>query len=419
MIAEILITGDEIRSGSLVDRNSAYIAQMLEEAGTQVVRHSCVGDDHERIVTVLQEISARSNIAVVTGGLGPTVDDITAAAAAKAADVEMLLNPRALKSIKRFFQRRRRPFTDSNKKQAILPAGAECLCNPVGTAPGFQLRIGQTDFFFLPGVPSEMQHLLNSEVIPRVLTMQAEDRSNRLTVTLSTFGLTESATNEQLSGFEHLFPQIKLGFQVKFPEIHVKLYAVGPNEDLLQSQLQKAVHWIYEKLGPKVFSDTGESLEKAVGHLLYEKHATLAVAESCTGGLISDLITNVPGSSDYFILTTVTYSNQAKMEILGVAAETLNRQGAVAEKTAKEMALGVKRLSGATYGLSTSGVAGPGGATDAKPVGTVCIGLATSRSVIGRRFNFNFNDRRMNKQIFAATALELLRQELLSSGGKT
>lgn len=419
MIAEILTTGDEIRSGALVDSNSAYIAQILEGAGVEVVRHSCVGDDLEKIMTILQEIGSRSDIAVVTGGLGPTVDDITAAAAARAAGVELVLNPRALASIEKFFKRLQRPVTDSNKKQAMLPDDAECLCNPVGTAPGFHLIMGRCDFFFLPGVPFEMQRMLDNEVIARVLKTQTEGPRVRLTRTLATFGLTESATGEKLAGFERLFPQIKLGFRAKFPEIHVTLYAGGPDEERLQKQLKQAVDWIFDKLGDKVFSDAGGSLEKAVGNLLNENNATLAVAESCTGGLISDLVTNVPGSSDYFVFSAVTYTNQSKMNILGVAAETLDRHGAVAVETAKEMAWGVKHVSGATYGLSTSGIAGPGGATDAKPVGTVCIGLATPQSVTGRRFNFTFNDRRMNKHIFAATALELLRRELLSIGGRS
>jgi nicotinamide-nucleotide amidase len=264
-----------------------------------------------------------------------------------------------------------------------------------------------------------MQRMLDNEVIARVLKTQTEGPRVRLTKTLATFGLTESATGEKLAGFERLFPQIKLGFRAKFPEIHVTLYAGGPDEERLQKQLKQAVDWIFDKLGDKVFSDAGGSLEKAVGNLLNENNATLAVAESCTGGLISDLVTNVPGSSDYFVFSAVTYTNQSKMNILGVAAETLDRHGAVAVETAKEMAWGVKHVSGATYGLSTSGIAGPGGATDAKPVGTVCIGLATPQSVTGRRFNFTFNDRRMNKHIFAATALELLRRELLSIGGRS
>jgi nicotinamide-nucleotide amidase len=413
MIAEILATGDEIRSGALVDSNSAYIAQTMEAAGVEVVRHSCVGDDLEKTVIILKEIGHRADIAVVTGGLGPTPDDITAAAAARAAGVELVLNPTALGSIEKFFEKLKRPFTGSNKKQAMLPDNAECLCNSVGTAPGFHLKIGQCVFFFLPGVPFEMEKMLVDKVIPRILKLQGEERTVRRVRTLSTFGLTESATGEQLAGFKSRFPHIKLGFRAKFPEIHVKLYASGLDEEVLEKQLNEADQWIYGKLGEKIISHDGASLEKTVGNLLRAKNATLAVAESCTGGLISNLVTDVSGSSDYFVFSAVTYANSAKMKILGVAAETLDRHGAVAEETAKEMARGVKHISGATYGLSTSGIAGPGGGADDKPVGTVCIGLATPQSVSAGRFNFNFNDRRMNKLIFSATALELLRRELL------
>ena len=415
MIAEILATGDEIRSGALVDSNSAYIAHILEEAGIEVVRHSCVGDDPASIVSILREIAGRSDVAVVTGGLGPTDDDLTTAAAAGAAGVDVTLDPLALDSVEAFFEARQLPLTPSNKKQALLPAGAECLVNTVGTAPGFQLKIESCEFFCLPGVPFEMRQMMADEVMPRLMELQGQASSIRLVRTLSTFGLTESATAEKLNRFEERFGQLKLGFRAKFPEIHVKLYGSGTDENQLQSQLEKAAHWVVQQLGTVVFSNTGESLEEAVGNLLRTRQATLAVAESCTGGLIADRLTDVPGSSDYFMLSAVTYANQAKSNILGVASGILDRHGAVSEETASEMARGVQRISGATYGLATSGIAGPGGAADGKPVGTVCIGLAGPDSVSTRRYHFRFNNRRMNKRIFGATALELLRRELLAT----
>lgn len=413
MIAEILATGDEIRSGALVDSNSAYIAQKLEETGIEVVRHSSIGDDPAEIIIILKEISQRSDIAVVTGGLGPTDDDLTAAAAARTADVVLVLNPQALALVENFFKARNRPLTDSNKKQAMLPAGAQCLNNPVGTAPGFHIKIGQCDFFFLPGVPFEMRRMLTDQVIPRIMKIQGPAAGLRLSKTLSTFGLTESATGDHLNGFDQLFPRIKLGFRAIFPEIQVKLYAHGVDEGKMRAQMEEATRWVHRKLGDTVISDTGESMEKVVGNLLGQKNATLALAESCTGGLIADLLTNVPGSSAYFVFSAVTYSNQLKMKILDVTSRTLDRYGAVSEQTAKEMARGVQQVSGATYGLSVSGIAGPGGATDDKPVGTVCIGLATADFVHGHRFNFTFDNRWMNKHLFATTALDLLRRELL------
>jgi nicotinamide-nucleotide amidase len=413
MSAEILATGDEIRSGALVDSNSAFIARKLEEAGVEVVRHSSVGDDPESLVSILREIACRADVAVVSGGLGPTDDDLTAAAAARAAGVDLVLDPKALESLETFFKARQWVLSPANKKQALLPAGANCLINPVGTAPGVHLKIERCEMFFLPGVPYEMRQMLTTEVIPRLMQLQGQTRGVRLVKTLSTFGLTESSTAEHLAGFEGRFPHIKLGFRAKFPEIHVKLYISGSDKERLQSQLEKAGHWVEQKLGNKVFSKTGESLEQTLGNLLRAQNATLAVAESCTGGLIADLITNVPGSSEYFVFSAVTYANQVKVKILGVAPEILDSHGAVSEETAREMARGVKRVSGATYGLATSGIAGPGGATDGKPVGTICVGIATPDSVTGQRYHFTFDNRRMNKRIFAAMALELLRRKLL------
>ena len=412
MQAEILTTGEEIRSGALVDSNSAYIARELEQAGIEVVRHSSVGDDRNAIVSILQEIAGRSNFAIVTGGLGPTGDDLTAEAAADAAGVELAQNPQALESVEAFFKAHSTPVTQSNLKQALLPIGADCIINPVGSAPGFQMKLKECEIFFLPGVPFEMQTMLTGSVLPRLIHLTGQDSVAHLAITLSTFGLTESATADQLQGFAKRFPSLKLGFRAKFAEIHVKLYGSGSKKDELRKEMTQAENWIAQRLGNKVFSHTGESLEEAVGRLLRDRHETLAMAESCTGGLIADLITEVPGSSDYFLLSTVTYANESKINILNVPAETLDRYGAVSEEIAARMASGVRRISGATYGLATSGIAGPGGGTDAKPVGTLCVALATADSVGTRHYHLKFGDRRMTKRLFAAVALNMLRREL-------
>jgi nicotinamide-nucleotide amidase len=233
---------------------------------------------------------------------------------------------------------------------------------------------------------------------------------------LTTFGLSKSAIADHLEGFDRKFPRIKVVSRVKFPEIQVKLFADGTDEGEVQAQLEAATRWAHQKLGNMVISDSGESMEKVVGNHLRQNAANLALAESCTGGLIADLLTNVPGSSDYFVFSAVTYSNQLKIKILDVDARTLNRYGAVSERTAKEMARGVQQVSSATYGLSVSGIAGPGGATQDKPVGTVCIGLADANSVHGYRFNFTCENRQKYKRIFATAALDLLRRELLGIG---
>ena len=416
MIAEIMATGEEIRSGALIDSNSAYIADKLEEVGVFVARHTCVGDDLDLLISAFKEIGSRADVAVVTGGLGPTSDDLSAQAAAAAAEVSLVLNQTARQSLENFFKERKRVLNPASQKQALLPEGAQCFANPIGTAPGFSIKIGKCLFFFLPGVPGEMRRMLSDSVLPQLNQNLGATRNFYRVKTLSTFGLTESKVFERLAGLENTFPEISLGLRVKFPEIQVKLYANGPNKQQLNDNLESTARWVTDKMGNKVFSQQGDPMEKAVGQLLREKQATLALAESCTGGLIANMLTNESGSSDYFVFSGITYSNQAKIDILNVSAETIRIHGAVHENTAKEMARGARSISGATYGLATSGIAGPTGGTKDKPVGTVCIGLATPHASVGHRFYFWLGNRIMNKQVFAMAALDVLRRELLGIG---
>ena len=413
MIAEIMATGEEIRSGAIIDSNSAYIAEKLEENGVAVRRHISVGDDLDLLIAVFKEIGSRADIAVVTGGLGPTSDDLTAEAAARASGAKLDLNVAALQSVENFFKARQRVMNPASRKQAFLPAGAECLQNPAGTAPGFRLKIGRCFFFFLPGVPGEMRRMLSDVALPQIIELIGDKRRFYRTKTLSTFGLTESKTFERLAGLGKAFPQISLGLRVKFPAVQVKLYANGTDDQKLNDDLTAAAGWVVEKMGHKVFSQQGDPMEKTIGDLLRKNQATLAVAESCTGGLIANLLTNISGSSDYFVFSGITYSNQAKIDILNVSKETIMAHGAVHEKTAMEMAQGARTVCGATYGLATSGIAGPTGGTTEKPVGTVCVGLAGPHGTAGHRFHFWFGSRTMNKQVFAVAALEVLRRELL------
>jgi nicotinamide-nucleotide amidase len=411
--AEILSTGDEVRTGAIVDSNSAYIAEKLEEAGVEVTRHNCVGDDLNQLSTILKEIGSRADVAVVTGGLGPTVDDITADAAADAAGVELVRNADAVKSIETIFSARHQEISASNQKQAMLPKGATCIANPVGTAPGFILTIDRCTFFFLAGVPREMQRLLADAVLPAIAELQGDARRFYKVRNISTFGLAEAACGDRLDGLNEQFPSVTLGLRAKFPEIYVKLYAQGDDVNQLDSDITEATRWVQDKLGINVLSTEGHPIEVAVGHLLTEKKATIAIAESCTGGLVSHKITSVPGASAYFLFSGVTYANQAKMDVLGVAPETIAEHGSVHEITAKEMAEGARQRSGATYGLATSGVAGPDGGTEEKPVGTICIGLATPEGARGFRYGMNFGGRAANMEIFAMSALDILRRELL------
>lgn len=412
MKAEILATGDEIRSGALVDSNSAHISQVLEANGVAVMRHTCVGDDLQVLVAVLHEIGRRVDIAVVTGGLGPTVDDLSSEAAASALGVERVLDPVALSALEAWFAAHKRPMSASNRKQALFPAGSRRLDNPLGTAPGFEIVIGSCRFFFLPGVPVEMRRMLAEQVVPRIRAMHGARHCYRIR-SLSTFGLPESVVNERIDGFAARFGDLKLGLRAKFPEIHIRLYGSGDDKAELAARLDAAARWVAAKIGSRVVSMHGRPLQAVVGELLRRQGATLAVAESCTGGLIAHQLTSVAGSSDYFLFSGVTYANFAKTGILGVPEQTLAAYGAVSEETAREMAAGARRITGATYGLATSGIAGPGGGSAEKPVGTVCIGLATPQRAFGRRYRFFYDSRTTNKHIFSATALDILRRELL------
>lgn len=412
MKAEILATGDEIRSGALVDSNSAFIAERLEENGIEVVRHTCVGDDLSALVDTLREIGGRVDIAVVTGGLGPTVDDRSAEAAALAAGKTLAFNAEAFANVERFFKAFKRPMTASNRKQAMLPEGSRMLFNAVGTAPGFALNIARCRFFFLPGVPYEMKRMLAEHVIPEILAGQGDAVMHSKVTTITTFGLPESKAGETVAGIEDAFPGIQLGLRANFPHIQIKLYSRDDDLIRLEQRLSSACRWAVERLGKHVISDQGGTMQAVVGALLLEQSATLALAESCTGGLAASWLTDVAGSSAYFLLSAVTYANQAKLDILGVSRKTLETYGAVHEETAREMAEGARRVAGSTFGLSTSGIAGPDGGTADKPVGTVCIGFAGPDRSFGRRFFFPFGKRLMNKKMFAMAALDVLRKEL-------
>ena len=258
-----------------------------------------------------------------------------------------------------------------------------------------------------------METMIAEEVIPHILKYRDGKTLYYPIKTLSSFGIPESEANGLLKDFHLKFPGLELGFRVSFPEVHMKLYGKGPDKNQIDQQMDAASKWVADIMGDHILSEHGDSMESTLGHLLNIHQATIAVAESCTGGLIASRLTDVAGSSNYFLLSAVTYSNEAKIKVLGVSPETLEKHGAVHEETAKQMAQGARTVAGATYGISTTGIAGPDGGTPEKPVGTVCIGVATPLSVSGYRFHFSFQDRARNKFMFATKAMDLLRRELI------
>ncbi|WP_254782054.1 CinA family nicotinamide mononucleotide deamidase-related protein [Desulfoluna spongiiphila] len=411
MRAMVITTGEEILKGEVVDSHASWISERLCELGVEVVRHLSVGDNLVSLKEVFSRVAGECEVAVVTGGLGPTEDDLTTRAAAESAGVPLVEDPVAAASVAAYFKGRHVAVPASNLKQARLPKGATCIPNPVGTAPAFCLELSGTRFWFLPGVPREMRFLMNESVVPAIVGLQP--RGSRLVKTaITTFGLPESVVGERIAGIESGFPGVHVGYRASFPVIEVKIWAFAQEDAGVAKRQEAASAEALKRLEGYVVSEAGDSMAEAVATALCGAGQSLAVAESCTGGLIGNLLTDVPGSSDWFLLSAVTYANSAKEAVLGVSAETLEACGAVSGETVGEMAQGARRVSGADIGIATSGIAGPTGGTDEKPVGTVWIGISTEGGTETHRFVSPLKDRHQNKRIFAFKALDLLRRKV-------
>jgi len=348
----------------------------------------------------------------VSGGLGPTSDDLTAEVAARFFGAPLELNKEGLQSVMDRLKARGRELTEKNRKQAFLPGGSRVLANRWGTAPGFSMVRDRTVYYFLPGVPREFQALMTEYVIPD-LDARYKDRSPVRTKLVRTYGLPESEVARMLDGVER--EGVRLGYRSHFPEIHLRLTAYGDTDSEAELRMSEMTADIMDRLGGYVFSTEGETLEEVIGKLLRERGMTLSTAESCTGGLIAHRITNVPGSSDYFLEGVVSYSNEAKMQILGVPKEALEAHGAVSAPVVEAMARGVRGLSGSGIGVAVSGIAGPSGGTEEKPVGTVFIGLDhVERGVSSGKFLF-YGTREQIKLATSEKALDMIRKILLNN----
>ncbi len=374
MTAAVLSIGTELTRGELVNTNAAWISDQLTTVGCEVVEHVTVPDEVEAIREALQVLSGRNRYVVTTGGLGPTSDDVTAASAASAAGVELERHQASLDAIRQRYAAAGRVMTEANAKQADIPRGADVLPNPVGTAPGFSLALGGCHGFFLPGVPHEMKRMFADRVRPAIAS-SVERKVHQ--VRLRTFGLPESAVAAKLEGLEEAHPGVSLGYRATFPEIEVKVWARTDGTASAEECVGLAVREVRARLGEVVYGEGNDTYAAYVGRCLRSKGLTLALAESCTGGLISSMITDVPGSSDYLLLDAVTYSNASKAKLLGVSSEVLRGYGAVSSECAAAMVDGARRLVDSDIAVSVTGIAGPGGGTEEKPVGTVWMGLAT------------------------------------------
>jgi len=373
MTAVVLTIGTELTRGELHDTNATWLSEQLTNLGCEVVAMVTVRDDVEEIRSVLESLCGKHAFVVGTGGLGPTSDDLTSEAVAAAAGVELERDPASLEAIRTRYVARGREMTERSAKQADFPSGAEALPNAVGTAPGFHLRFADCQGFFLPGVPHEMKRMFVDKVKPRIASSV-----ERIThqVRLRTFGLPESVVADKLAGIEEDHPEVTLGYRASFPEIEVKVIARANGSASAAEVGAKVAAIVRERLGDIVYGEGDESYPAYVGRHLRDRGLTVALAESCTGGMISALLTDVPGSSDYLLLDAVTYSNASKEKLLGVGSEVLRAYGAVSGECAQAMADGARRLADSDIAVSVTGVAGPGGGSGAKPVGTVWMGLA-------------------------------------------
>ncbi len=373
MTAAVLSIGTELTRGELVNTNAAWISDQLTAVGCEVVEHVTVPDELDAIRGALRVLTSRNAFLVTTGGLGPTSDDVTAASVAAAAGVELERHQASLEAIRRRYAAAGREVTDAILKQADLPRGADALPNSAGTAPGFALDLGACRAFFLPGVPLEMRRMFLDRVQP-LIGSTIEHKVHQ--IRLRTFGLPESAVAARLEGLEAEHVGVWLGYRATFPEIEVKVWARTNGTASAEERVALVAREVRSRLGDIVYGEGDDTYAAFVGRRLRARGLTLALAESCTGGLVSSMITDVPGSSDYLLLDAVTYSNASKTKLLGVSSEVLRGHGAVSSECATAMADGARRLVDSDLAVSVTGIAGPGGGTEEKPVGTVWMALA-------------------------------------------
>lgn len=375
MQAEIVSIGDEILLGMIADTNSAYLSDKLANHGIAVRRQTTVGDDLDAITDAVSAASGRADLVIVTGGIGPTADDVTRQAVAAAANAPLRMDDEWLAVIQGKFQRRKVEMPKSNQVQALIPEGATRIFNPSGTAAGFYLMIDGAEVAVFPGVPPELKAMFEQEYLPGLLERAA---TGRVIVTRSVkcFGLPESLINEKIERLMGPGKNPLVGLLAKDAVISVKVTASAEHERTALAMIDEVKQQVRERLGDYVFGEDDDGLQTAVARLLGERGLTLCTAESCTGGLIAERLTEISGSSKYFLGGAVTYSNEMKIDLLGVPERLFGEVGAVSSEVAQAMAEGIRERTGADYGISVTGIAGPAGGTAEKPVGLVYIGIA-------------------------------------------
>lgn len=411
--ATIITIGDELLIGQVVDTNSAWMAQQLNKAGIQVVRRVAVGDVWDEIWKALDEESKHASIILITGGLGPTADDITKPLLTKYFNGKLVVDDGALQNVKHIFERvLNRPMIESNLKQAEVPDTCQVIQNKRGTAPGMWFEKDGKVFVSMPGVPNEMKGMMTDDVIPR---LSAHFIFPHITHrTLLTSGIGESFLSEHLRSFEADLPgHIKMAYLPNYGMVRLRLTSVGFDHIAIEKEIQQYFDLLQQYVKDYLVTNVDEPMEKVTGKLLASRNKTMCTAESCTGGYIAHLITSIPGSSEFYDGSVVSYSYKAKEDLLHVSKETLQTKGAVSEEVVIQMAKGALAAIQSDYVIAVSGIMGPGGGLPDKPVGTVWIAVGNANKIEAHKLYFRF-DRERNTQLTATNALNLLRKFILA-----
>jgi nicotinamide-nucleotide amidase len=408
MQAEVIGIGSELTSGHTINTNAAWLARRLEPLGIRCVRHTALSDDPSGIVAGVREALGRSDVVITTGGLGPTIDDITIEAISRATDRPLVLHRAVARRVEGFYRRHHRRLSPLALRQARLPQCAEALPNPAGTAPGVWLSLGDRILIALPGVPREMRAIAEASVLPRLAARSTG--SPIASRTLRTVGVIELQLQRVLQRLR-LPALVDFGLYPHLQSVDVRLTVAGLPRAKAAALLDRLERAFRARVGAAVYGVGDDTLEAAIGRRLIARRLTLAVAESCTGGLVSDRLTNVPGSSAYLLGSVVAYHNAVKQRLLGVSEAILARHGAVSAPTARAMAAGVRRALASDVGLAITGIAGPSGGTARKPVGLVFLAASDRRRTVSRRCQFH-GDREAVKHQAAQLALDLLRRFL-------
>lgn len=410
ILAELLTIGDEILYGQIVDTNSQWMSVALDQAGIRVIRKTTVGDAGPEILQAFAEAEARADIILITGGLGPTSDDLTKPCLAKYFNCELVIHEEALAEVTEFFKSRGRELTELNRQQAALPSCCTKITNPIGTAPGMWFEKNGKVFVSMPGVPHEMKKMVTEQIIPRL-----KDKFEMPVIVhkiVRTVGVGESMLAEKIERWEKaLPPHIKLAYLPNLGEVKLRLTATGKASGELTAELEQLIPPLRELAGNCIYGYGEEPLEQVVGKLLLERKLTISIAESCTGGYLSHLVTSIPGSSAYYLGTMIPYAYDIKMRQLGVKPEVLEKYGAVSEPTIIEMANIMRAKFNTDIGVATSGIAGPGGATPDKPVGLVWIAYSDKHQTVTRKLLLS-KDRLINIRMASVAVLNLIRLSL-------